>query len=226
MSNIFGPKAGNSNRTFVLGRERRRSATPTSDLDVVIGCHHLCRNPPIITSPRMRGAAGTECHLAKAIHTMIRVLDETRSIDFYRTAFGLEVADRLDFETFTLVYLSNAESRVRTRTDHQQGSAGTLRPWRRLWPLAVSVADLDAEHERLGGARPRAEEDRRIQSRRRAVRPVLLHRGPRRLQDRSSAACEDGSNRRNCGRVGRRNASKSALKAQIASKGGRNGHDL
>jgi hypothetical protein len=32
--------------------------------------------------------------MAKAIHTMIRVFDEDKSVDFYRKAFGLEVADR------------------------------------------------------------------------------------------------------------------------------------
>ena len=32
--------------------------------------------------------------MAKAIHSMIRVLDEARSVDFYKRAFGLEVADR------------------------------------------------------------------------------------------------------------------------------------
>ena len=48
--------------------------------------------------------------MAKAIHSMIRVLEEVRSVEFYRTAFGLEVADRLDFENFTLVYLRNAEA--------------------------------------------------------------------------------------------------------------------
>ena len=51
-----------------------------------------------------------EVKLAKAIHSMIRVLDEARSVDFYHRAFSLSVADRLDFETFTLVYLSNPES--------------------------------------------------------------------------------------------------------------------
>ena len=34
--------------------------------------------------------------MAKAIHSMIRVLDEARSVDFYARAFGLRVADRLD----------------------------------------------------------------------------------------------------------------------------------
>ena len=48
--------------------------------------------------------------MAKAIHSMIRVLDEARSVAFYDQAFGLKVADRLDFESFTLVYLSNAET--------------------------------------------------------------------------------------------------------------------
>ena len=39
--------------------------------------------------------------MAKAIHTMIRVLDETRSVGFYRAAFAIEPAARLDFDTFT-----------------------------------------------------------------------------------------------------------------------------
>ena len=48
--------------------------------------------------------------MAKTIHSMIRVLDEARSLAFYETAFGLKVADRLDFPEFTLLYLSNSES--------------------------------------------------------------------------------------------------------------------
>ena len=48
--------------------------------------------------------------MAKAIHSMIRVLDEGRSVDFYDRAFGLKVDTRLDFEGFTLLYLRNAEA--------------------------------------------------------------------------------------------------------------------
>jgi len=48
--------------------------------------------------------------MAKAIHSMIRVLDEQRSTDFYAKAFHLNVFDRLDFETFTLVYLRSKET--------------------------------------------------------------------------------------------------------------------
>jgi catechol 2,3-dioxygenase-like lactoylglutathione lyase family enzyme len=40
---------------------------------------------------------------------MIRVLDEARSVDFYRRALGLEVIDRLAFDGFTLLYLRAPE---------------------------------------------------------------------------------------------------------------------
>ena len=43
--------------------------------------------------------------MAKPVHSMIRVLDEARSLDFYRRAFGLEVADHLKFADFALIYL-------------------------------------------------------------------------------------------------------------------------
>ena len=36
--------------------------------------------------------------MAKMIHSMIRVLDEARSLAFYETAFGLKVADRYPFD--------------------------------------------------------------------------------------------------------------------------------
>ena len=35
--------------------------------------------------------------MAKPVHSMIRVLDEAKSLDFYARAFGLEVADHLKF---------------------------------------------------------------------------------------------------------------------------------
>ena len=34
--------------------------------------------------------------MAKAIHMMVRVLEEARSVDFYGKAFGLAVADRFE----------------------------------------------------------------------------------------------------------------------------------
>ncbi len=48
--------------------------------------------------------------MAKLIHSMIRVLDLERSISFCRRAVDLEIADRAEFDSVTLVYLRNDES--------------------------------------------------------------------------------------------------------------------
>ncbi|MCZ4094553.1 VOC family protein [Sinorhizobium psoraleae] len=87
--------------------------------------------------------------MAKAIHSMIRVIDEKRSVDFYRRAFGLDIAERLDFETFTLVYLSNAESPFELELTINKGRTEPYALGEGYGHLAFSVADLDAEHRRL-----------------------------------------------------------------------------
>lgn len=43
--------------------------------------------------------------MAKLIHSMIRVRDEARSVAFYQAAFGLAVKDKLDFDSFCLIYM-------------------------------------------------------------------------------------------------------------------------
>ncbi|ADV13189.1 MULTISPECIES: VOC family protein [Mesorhizobium] len=88
--------------------------------------------------------------MAKAIHSMIRVLDEARSVDFYRNAFGLNVADRLDFETFTLLYLSNAEAGFELELTVNKDRQEAYGLGDGYGHFAVSVADLDSEHDRLG----------------------------------------------------------------------------
>ncbi|WP_297771877.1 VOC family protein [uncultured Roseovarius sp.] len=87
--------------------------------------------------------------MAKAIHSMIRVLDEARSVDFYKRAFGLDVADRLDFETFTLVYMSNAESPFEVELTVNKGRTEPYDLGDGYGHLAVLVEDLEAEHARF-----------------------------------------------------------------------------
>ncbi|HPE25383.1 VOC family protein [Albidovulum sp.] len=87
--------------------------------------------------------------MAKAIHSMIRVLDEARSVDFYSRAFGLSVADRLDFEGFTLVYLSNPETSFELELTINKGRTEPYVLGDGYGHLAVSVNDIDAEHARL-----------------------------------------------------------------------------
>lgn len=87
--------------------------------------------------------------MAKAIHTMIRILEEARSVAFYDTAFGLKVADRLDFDSFTLIYLSNPESGFEIELTVNKGRADPYTLGDGYGHFAVSVADVDAEHARL-----------------------------------------------------------------------------
>jgi len=87
--------------------------------------------------------------LAKAIHSMIRVLDEKRSVDFYDKAFGLKVADRLDFSGFTLVYLSNPDSEFELELTINKDQTEAYELGSGYGHFAVSVEDLDAEHKRL-----------------------------------------------------------------------------
>ncbi|WP_367717586.1 VOC family protein [Nitratireductor sp. GISD-1A_MAKvit] len=87
--------------------------------------------------------------MAKCIHTMIRVLNEERSVAFYRTAFGLEVADRFDFEGFTLVYLRNAEADFEVELTINKDRTEPYDQGDGYGHLAVAVDDLDAEHARF-----------------------------------------------------------------------------
>ena len=87
--------------------------------------------------------------MAKAIHSMIRVLDESRSVEFYRKAFGLEIADRQDFEKFTLVYLSNSESPFELELTINTGREDPYDLGNGYGHFAVLVEDLEAEHARF-----------------------------------------------------------------------------
>lgn len=90
--------------------------------------------------------------MAKAIHSMIRVLDEARSLAFYDTAFGLKVADRLDFEGFTLIYISNPESTFELELTVNKDQTEPYEHGNGYGHLAVSVEDAAAEHARFEAA--------------------------------------------------------------------------
>ena len=83
---------------------------------------------------------------------MIRVLDEARSLAFYGQAFGLTVAERLDFDSFTLVYLSNPETPFELELTVNKGRTQPYDLGDGYGHIAVSVADVAAEHARLAEA--------------------------------------------------------------------------
>lgn len=90
--------------------------------------------------------------MAKLIHSMIRVLDEARSLAFYEMAFGLKVADRLDFDSFTLIYLSNSEATFELELTVNKGRTEAYNLGDGYGHLAVSVGDVNAEHARMTAA--------------------------------------------------------------------------
>jgi lactoylglutathione lyase len=95
--------------------------------------------------------------MAKFVHSMIRVLDEARSIDFYDRAFGLKIADRLAFETFTLVYLSNDENTFELELTINKDQSEPYELGNGYGHAAFVVDDLEAEHARFeqAGLSPR-----------------------------------------------------------------------
>ncbi len=94
--------------------------------------------------------------MAKPIHSMIRVLNEARSLAFYRAALGLEVADRYPFEKFTLIYLRAPSSpfELELTVNHDHTEPYNLGDG--YGHLAIAVDDLDAEHGKMerAGATP------------------------------------------------------------------------
>lgn len=95
--------------------------------------------------------------MAKSVHTMIRVLEEERSVNFYKTAFNLDIADRLDFESFTLVYMRNAEADFEVELTVNKGREEAYDLGDGYGHLAFVVEDLDSEHARFeeAGLNPR-----------------------------------------------------------------------
>jgi lactoylglutathione lyase len=87
--------------------------------------------------------------MAKAIHTMIRVLDEAKSIDFYKKAFSLDIADRFDFDDFTLVYLRNGENDFEIELTVNKSQSEPYTHGSGYGHLAVAVEDLKTEHARF-----------------------------------------------------------------------------
>ena len=83
------------------------------------------------------------------VHSMIRVRDEARARDYYARAFGLELADRFDFDGFALVYLRHPSSpfELELTVNHDRSEPYALGDG--YGHLAVVVDDVDAEHARF-----------------------------------------------------------------------------
>ena len=87
--------------------------------------------------------------MAKPVHSMIRVLDEATSLDFYTRAFGLEVTDYLRFPDFALIYLCHPSSPFELELTVNFGRQEPYVLGDGYGHLAVVVDNLDAEHARF-----------------------------------------------------------------------------
>jgi lactoylglutathione lyase len=96
--------------------------------------------------------------MAKPIHSMIRVLDEARSVDFYTRAFGLQIADRFGFDGFTLVYLKSPEDDYELELTINHGRTDPYTHGDGYGHIAFVVSDVRAEQARFAaeGLNPEA----------------------------------------------------------------------
>ena len=90
--------------------------------------------------------------MAKAIHSMIRVLDEARSVKFYETCFGLTIAERREWPDFSLTYMSNPEIGFELELTVNKGRTDAYNLGDGYGHIAFAVDDLAAEHARITAA--------------------------------------------------------------------------
>jgi lactoylglutathione lyase len=89
--------------------------------------------------------------LAKIIHSMIRVHDLDRSLQFYKDALGLSPSHRLDFPDFSLLYLRNDENDFEIELTWNKGREPAYTHGDGYGHVAVAVTDLASEHARMAG---------------------------------------------------------------------------
>ena len=86
--------------------------------------------------------------MATPIHSNIRVIDEQRSVAFYRQAFDLEVEDRLEFDDFTLVFMRHPDCDFELELTVNHGRTEPYTHGTGYGHFAVSVDDPADAHEK------------------------------------------------------------------------------
>ncbi|MDZ4843262.1 MAG: VOC family protein [Hyphomicrobium aestuarii] len=89
---------------------------------------------------------------ATVAHMMLRVRDEATSVAFYRAAFGLEIAERADFDTFALIYMRNANSPFEVELTVNKDRTEPYNLGDGYGHIAFVVDDIAAEHARMTAA--------------------------------------------------------------------------
>ncbi|EGQ7685672.1 lactoylglutathione lyase [Vibrio parahaemolyticus] len=87
--------------------------------------------------------------MTKMIHTMIRVRDLDRSLQFYRDTLELEIKDQYVFDGFSLTYLANEETGFELELTHNHDQIEPYTHGSGYGHLAVSVDDIEQAHKRI-----------------------------------------------------------------------------
>lgn len=87
--------------------------------------------------------------MSKFLHLMIRVESLDPSIAFYRDAFGMRESHRLDFDTFTLVYLRDPESGAEIELTLNKGTTTPYTHGTGYGHVAFAVNDIEAFRDHL-----------------------------------------------------------------------------
>jgi lactoylglutathione lyase len=80
---------------------------------------------------------------------MLRVVDEEKSVHFYREAFGLKIRDRYAFDDFTLIYLRNDEMEFEVELTVNHGHTEVYTHGTGYGHLALTVSDIEIEYKHL-----------------------------------------------------------------------------
>lgn len=87
--------------------------------------------------------------MPKIIHTMIRVLDLERSVDFYAKGFGFVETHRLAFPDFTLVYLKNPHNDFEIELTHNHDRVAPYTHGDGYGHYAFATEDLETTHRQF-----------------------------------------------------------------------------
>ncbi|SAL50338.1 lactoylglutathione lyase [Caballeronia udeis] len=87
--------------------------------------------------------------MIKFLHLMIRVQALDPSIAFYRDVFGMRESHRLDFDTFTLVYLRDPESGAEIELTLNKGTTTPYTHGTGYGHVAFAVDGIEAFRDRL-----------------------------------------------------------------------------
>ncbi len=86
-------------------------------------------------------------------HTCIRVMNLEKSIKFYEDALGLKISRRSDFETFSLVFLSDKNNQYFIELTYNVGQEVPYEIGNGYSHIAFYVTDIEkahAHHKSLG----------------------------------------------------------------------------